>query len=67
MTIQSDISAIKKALKTAEEDPRVRRVLKPLHNLLAEGLVTHGRTLGLTEAEIEQFGGGTPKEQEPEG
>lgn len=64
MAVRDDIAEIRGLLVAAEEDPS-RRNVRRVHNLLAAKMVEHKTLLGLTDADIEAFGGGTPKPDEP--
>lgn len=68
MTIQSDIAEIKAALEQHEADLKTtRRSARKLHNLLAGKLAANAGLLGLSESDVVALGGGTPKDEEPEG
>lgn len=64
MSVVSDIREIQSALRAAEDNPTPRKV-RAIHNLLTAKMVEHRVRLGLTDEDIETFGGGTPKPDEP--
>lgn len=63
---REDVAEIQKALKAAEASPSRRSVIA-LHNLLAAKLATYAERLGLSNDDVQAFGGGVPKPEEPEG
>lgn len=65
MAVRDDIAEIRGALQVAESDP-TRRNVRRLHNLLAAKMVEHKTLLGLSDDDIVAFGGGTPKDEDPE-
>lgn len=66
-SVREDVAEIQSALKAAEASPSRRSVLA-LHNLLAAKLPVYAERLGLSNDEVQAFGGGVPKKpEEPEG
>ncbi len=63
MAVRDDIPEIRGLLVAAEEAP-TRAAVRRLHNLLAAKMVEHKDRLGLSDEDVEGFGGGTPKPPE---
>ena len=63
MAVKEDIEEIRTALGVVENEPSPRN-LRRLHNILAAKMAANKDRLGLTDSDVEGFGGGVPKPDE---